>query len=109
MQNFFQNLSFEQARVLISIILWRLLALVQTFFLLRLLLVFFGANPQTLVVAKLYEYTNVLIWPFLGIFPDITIWGGLVDVSTIATMVGYCLALYFFEKFLHIFQVRLFT
>ena len=102
-----RNSSFERARVLASIILWRLLALVQAFFSLRLVLVFFSAHPQTPVVAKLYEYTDVLIRPFFGIFPDITVWGGQVDVSAIAAIIGYCLGLYFFEKFLHIFHVRL--
>ncbi|MEK7636366.1 MAG: hypothetical protein AAB362_01660 [Patescibacteria group bacterium] len=104
-----QNISFEQARVFISIVLWRFLGLVQAFFSLRLALVFFDANPQTFVVAKLYAYTDIFIWPFAGIFPDIVVWGGRIDVSAIATMAGYCLALYLFEKFLYIFQVQLFT
>ena len=94
----------DKAYFLISAVLWRLLMLVQTFFFLRMALLFFKANPQTLVVKELYEYTGILVRPFAGIFPNATVWGGEIDAATAAAMAGYCLGLYIIERLLRLFH-----
>ncbi len=81
--------------VLIFLILKRLLALFEFFLFLRLFLKFLNANPLALVVDLLYAYTDILVFPFEFIFPDIY-WpkDQLIEVSTISAMAGYAILVF---------------
>ena len=76
----------------------------QFFLFLRLLLKFLGANPETLVVSILYEYSDALISPFNLIFDDVYVWGLLVEMSTLSAMAGYAIAMLIIIKIFHLFR-----
>lgn len=77
---------------------------VQFFLFLRLLLKFLGANPETLVVSLLYKYSDVLISPFNSIFNDVSVWGLLVEMSTLSAMAGYAIVMLIIIKTLHLIR-----
>ncbi len=57
---------------------------------LRIVLRFFGANPNTPFVAWLYETSDSLLAPFAGIFPVTRIDGGFViDFPAVFAMIVY--------------------
>jgi len=76
----------------------------QFFLFLRLLLKFLGANPETLVVSIIYEYSDVLISPFNLIFGDIYLWDLLIEMSTISAMIGYAIVMFIILKVLRLFR-----
>ena len=90
---------------LIFYITKRLLYLVEIFLFLRLLLKFLSANPQTLVVNLVYEYSDILVSPFNFIFPNIY-WpaGYLIETATISAMIGYALAVFVIFRLLRLFS-----
>ena len=90
---------------LIFYIVKRLLYLVEIFLFLRLTLKFLSANPQTLIVDLIYEYSDILVSPFNFIFPNIY-WptGYLIEIATISAMIGYALAVFIIFRLLRLFS-----
>ncbi|MFH1671743.1 MAG: hypothetical protein ABH889_03175 [Candidatus Portnoybacteria bacterium] len=70
-------------------IIKRLLGLVEVLLLLRFILKFFAANPNTLIVDLIYKYSSYLVSPFDFIFNNIYFQGYLIEMDTISAMVGY--------------------
>ena len=61
-----------------------------TFFIgMRVILRFFSANPQTPMVAWIYNISGSLIYPFRGIFPDLSSQVGMLDLVAITALIGY--------------------
>ena len=80
---------------IIERIIKKLLFFVEYFLFLRLILKFLSANPQTLVVDIIYEWSDILVSPFEFIFPDIYLpIGYFIDTTTVSAMVGYWIAVY---------------
>ncbi|MCX6761103.1 MAG: hypothetical protein NTZ84_03320 [Candidatus Nealsonbacteria bacterium] len=90
---------------MISSIIKKILGLLELFLFLRLLLKFLGANSQTLVVGQIYKYSGILVYPFDFIFHDIY-WpqGHIIEVSSIAAMIGYALAIFILFQLLQTFS-----
>lgn len=86
-------------------IIKRLLVLVETFLFLRLLLKFFAANPQALIVELIYRYSDFLVSPFNFIFPNIY-WRGVyfIETATISAMVGYIIVVFAIFYLLRLFS-----
>jgi len=90
---------------IIERVIKKLLFFVEYFLFLRLTLKFLSANPQTLVVGIIYEWSDILVSPFEFIFPGIY-WpeGYFIDTTTISAMVGYCIATYIIFQLLQFFS-----
>ena len=84
-------------------VLKRTLAIGEFLLLLRLVLKFAHASPFTVIVDFLYYITDFLVWPFHGIFADYIVLERAIDMSTIAAMIGYVLALFILFKLLRLF------
>jgi len=70
---------------------------------LRLVLRLLGANPAAPVVDLLYTLTNAITSPFRGIFSDIYLRsGGIFDLVTITSMVGYPIIVYLIFELVNI-------
>lgn len=82
----------------------RALFLLEIFLFLRLMLKFFDADPKALVVNLIYKGSDILIWPFKFIFPNIYWNERLIETSTISAMVGYALVVYIFFQLLKLFS-----
>jgi len=70
----------------------KLLALIEGFLFLRLLLKFLGASEKAFIVDLIYKGTDVLVSPFDFIFPNIY-WPKdmLIETATLSAMIGYAI------------------
>jgi len=82
----------------------RLFFLFELFLFLRLILKFLAANSQTLVVNFIYEYSDIVIFPFQSIFPNIYWRGYFIDTVTVSAMIGYAIAVFVILQILRIFS-----
>lgn len=57
----------------------------------RLLLVLFGASAASDFVAWFYYVTGRLVGPFFGAFPNLSLGGFVIELSTIFAMIGYAI------------------
>lgn len=100
----FARISFQIKRklkglyYLLSSLIKDLLFLVEIFLFLRLLLKFFSANKKAMVVKIVFDYSDVLIFPFKNIFPDIYWKKNPVEISTICAMLGYAIFVFLIFK-----------
>lgn len=61
----------------------------------RIILKFLAANPQAVIVDLVYKVSDIVIYPFSGIFKNAYLaGGGMVDVVAISAMVGYPILVY---------------
>lgn len=88
-------------------IIKRLFFLLEFFLLIRLVLKYLGANPQTLVVDAIYKYSDILVSPFESIFPNVY-WpeGRLIEIATISAMIGYFIATFIIFQLLRLFSTE---
>lgn len=89
---------FSRICAFFSLLLKRLLLLAEIVLFLRLLLKFLGANPNAFAVGHFYKYTDFLVWPFKGIFPNVFLGGGLIETATLSAMVGYAIIVFILVK-----------
>ena len=88
----------------ISSVVSKLFSLLEFFLFLRLLLKFFWANPDTLVVKIIYKYSEILVSPFNSIFPNIYWRNYFIETSTIAAMIGYGIVVFVLFRLLRLFS-----
>ena len=83
----------------------RVFFLLEFFLFLRLLLKYSGANPKTLVVELIYQYSDILVSPFEFIFPNID-WpeGRLIEIAAISAMIGYAILVFIIFQLLRLFS-----
>jgi len=85
-------------------IIEKLLGLLELFLLLRLLLKFLNASPMAIVVKLIYQYTDILIFPFKSIFLDILLYEQyFIETATVSAMIGYWLAFLVIFELLRIY------
>lgn len=75
-------------------VLKRLLAIVGAIVFVRLLLEFFGANAMSYIVAKWYMVTDMVLWPFQGIFSNIEWEGHVIDIVGACAIAGYAILVF---------------
>jgi uncharacterized protein YggT (Ycf19 family) len=68
-----------------------IIGIIETGFLLRILLQLFGASASSPFVAWLYGVTNNFARPFLGAFPVFPIGNGAIDFSILLAMICYAI------------------
>ncbi len=79
-------------------ILEKLLILIESLLSLRFVLRLLGANPDTVMVKFFYSLTDFLIKPFIGIFQDASIKGGVIDLVVLTAAIFYALAFFILRK-----------
>lgn len=67
------------------------LGLVAFFLGFRVVLKLFGANSGTPFVSWIYGVSDSLTYPFSGIFPNMTVIGGSVDIVALISLAAYML------------------
>lgn len=89
-------MSMKPAEFINSIVSWVVMA-VNAFLGLRFLLRLFSANTTNDFVSWVYENTAPLLEPFLGIFPNSRLEGGItIEFSTLFAIIVYSLIGYLF-------------
>ncbi len=59
---------------------------------LRFVLRLFGANPSAIFVQLVDRVSNVFLFPFLGMFPDIPLYTtGVIDMTAVVGLIIYTL------------------
>ena len=83
----------------------RVFFLLEFFLFLRLLLKYSGANPKTLVVELIYQYSDILVSPFEFIFPNIY-WpeGRFIEIAVISAIIGYAILVFIIFQLLKLFS-----
>lgn len=73
---------------------------------LKFILVFFGANENTLIVKYIYSIANIFLFPFKGIFPMIHLdkfgIGGTIDSVSLSAAIGYLIAFFILSNIFRI-------
>jgi len=78
---------FRIVRTIISVVL----AIIEFLLSLRLLLIFFGANPRAPFVTWIYDTSAPLIAPFTNIFHNFRIGGFVIDLTTLVALIVFSL------------------
>ena len=74
---------------------------------LRILLRFFGANPNTPFVSWIYDSSDSLLAPFAGIFPVTRLEGGFIlDFPAIFAIIVYAFIGYLIIEAVEIISIR---
>ncbi len=68
-----------------------ILGIIGFFIVMRVILRLFSANPATPIVSWIYDVSAALIYPFIGIFPDINAGIGILDIVALVALIGYLL------------------
>lgn len=77
---------------LIPYFLNRLLLLAESFLLIRFILKWLNASAQAFIARVFYSFTDILVWPFNFIFPNVNLAdGGIIDVIAVSSMIGYAI------------------
>ncbi len=71
-----------------------LLILAEFLLALRFAMKFLSANVSSFVIDYLYRLTDILIWPFNFIFPNLAWQNHLVDMIAVSAMSGYLIAFF---------------
>lgn len=81
---------------------WFLMVL-ETILLIRFLLRMFGANPENLFASFIFSLTEILLVPFNGIVPPLSLHlNQAFEISTLIAMAVYFLLFYALKRFLRI-------
>ena len=101
--NLHSNVSYKMYIHFVTAV-YRLLALLEFFLILRLTLLLLGASSASSVVRLYYQFTDLFVDPFKYGFNNIPLGLGYVlDSSTLFAMVGYAIGLYVTIQIIDIF------
>lgn len=76
--------------------------IVEVGLLLRVALLLLAANPSAGFSSAVYRLTAPLVAPFAGVFPNLTVVGGMLDTSAILALIVYAIAGRLAESILHL-------
>ena len=96
--------SISRLYFIFSNVIIKIFILGEFFLLLRLVLKYLSASPMAPVVNFIYKHSDTLVSPFKDIFPSVY-WpkGFLIEVDTIAAMVGYAIAAFVIFQLIWVF------
>ena len=86
--------SYAASRTLHAIaqVISLILGVVELLLLVRIVLLFFGANPSAEFTTLIYGWSNPLVAPFQGVFPNVMgSGGGVLDAAAILAMIVYAI------------------
>jgi len=89
---------------MVSRLIKKIVFIIEILLFLRLLTKFSNANPETPIVSLIYKCTNIIVWPFRLIFPDIYWQNHLVEITTIIAMIGYAIAVFIIFQVIQLFH-----
>ncbi|HEY3311723.1 MAG TPA: hypothetical protein VGK00_08805 [Anaerolineales bacterium] len=72
-------------------LIWLLLGILEALFVLRLGLKLVGANPESGIVAMIYGFTGMFLFPFTDLIASPTSGSMVLELSTMFAMVVYAL------------------
>lgn len=76
--------------------------IVEVALLLRIALMLLAANPSAAFSIWVYGLTAPLVAPFAGVFPNLTVAGGVLDAQAVLALIVYAIAGRIVESVLHL-------
>jgi len=87
-------------------LIWLLLGILEALIALRIGLKLIGANPGSPIVALIYGFTNLFLFPFEGMTATPSAGGMVLELSSIFAMVIYALIAWVVERIVWVFFYR---
>jgi len=78
--------------------IWLLFGILEAMIALRIGLMLIGANPASPIVALIYGFTNLFLFPFTGLIASPTAGGMVLELSSIFAMLIYGLIAWAVER-----------
>lgn len=79
-------------------LIWLLLGILESIIALRILLKLIGANPDVGIVAIIYGFTSLFLFPFSGLVGSPSTDGMVMELSSIFAMIFYALVAWGVER-----------
>jgi len=79
-------------------LIWLFLGILEGLIALRIGLKLIGANPDSPIVAMIYGFTNLFLWPFAGMTATPSAGGMVLELSSFFAMVIYALIAWAVER-----------
>ena len=79
-------------------LIWLLFGILEALIALRIGLMLIGANPASPIVALIYGFTNLFLFPFTGLIGSPTAGGMVLELSSIFAMMIYALIAWAVER-----------
>ena len=79
-------------------LIWLLLGLLEAMIALRIMLKLIGANPETTVVALIYGFTSLFLFPFTGLIGSPAAGNMVLELSSMFAMLIYGLLAWAVER-----------
>jgi len=79
-------------------LIWLLLGILETMIALRVMLKLIGANPDSAIVALIYGFTTLFLFPFMGLVASPAAGNMVLELSSIFAMLIYALLAWAFER-----------
>ncbi len=99
----------EQKRgenILASKLIWLILYVIEALLALRIIFELTSANPESLTIIFIGRLTSLLLVPFAGLIPSITIVGKMLETTSILAMGIYALAAVAIERLVWLISYR---
>lgn len=79
-------------------LIWLLLGILEAMIALRIMLKMIGANPDTGVVALIYGFTDLFLFPFAGLIASPAAGNMVLEISSMVAMLIYALVAWAVER-----------
>jgi hypothetical protein len=79
-------------------LIWLLLGILEAMIALRIGLKLVGANPDSLIVAMIYGFTSLFLFPFTGLISSPTVGSMVLELSSMFAMLIYALIAWAVER-----------
>lgn len=79
-------------------LIWLLLGILEAMIALRIMLKMIGANPESTIVALIYGFTALFLFPFAGLIGSPAAGNMVLELSSMFAMLIYALVAWAFER-----------
>jgi hypothetical protein len=87
-------------------LVWLFLGILETLIALRIFLKIIAANPNSLIVAMIYGFTNLFLFPFEGLTQSPSANGMVLEISSFVAMIFYALIAWAAERLIWVIFYR---
>lgn len=97
-----RTVGYSDGYLLVRRIVYYVLGVIEVLLLFRFALRLFGANPASPFAALIYGITDVLTYPFTGLFADVTAGRSVFEPRTLLAMAVYAVVAWGIDRLLRI-------
>jgi len=87
-------------------VVWLLFGILETLIALRILLKLIAANPASPIAVLIYAFTDLFLFPFVGLTPTPAAGGMILEISSLFAMLIYALIAWAVERIIWVIFYR---